>query len=319
MALTVQEIFELRRQGRIEEAYEAIRPLYAVHKGRHTTLCMFWTANDILKKRIEEGLIKEAILILKALIRVLPNIDDSSGAAHASVIGAALRLAEATNEFSILDFISLIELTEQDWKPTVSKSGHTLDPLAKRLLTHVFIELRQQPTIDRALMAMPLLQSAISHNPDDKSTRLAMSSVYEIMGEKEKASAMIENGSAEHIMLGRWGEEVAAAYLREKGYIILECNWRSGHRDIDIIARDGQETVFVEVKTRSEHWVYDPEHAINHEKRQNLNRSIGHYMRYRKLECSSRFDVVTVIGKIGSVPEINHYKAVCIMEMKPRR
>ena len=40
--MTVKEIFELRKQGRIEEAYEAIRPIYATHKGRYTTLCMMW-------------------------------------------------------------------------------------------------------------------------------------------------------------------------------------------------------------------------------------------------------------------------------------
>lgn len=39
--MTVKEIFELRKQGRIEEAYEAIRPMYAAHRGRYTTLCMF--------------------------------------------------------------------------------------------------------------------------------------------------------------------------------------------------------------------------------------------------------------------------------------
>ena len=50
--MTVKEVFELRKQGKIEEAYDAIRPMYAVHKGKYTTLCMFWTASDILKKRL---------------------------------------------------------------------------------------------------------------------------------------------------------------------------------------------------------------------------------------------------------------------------
>lgn len=45
--MTVKEVFDLRKQGKIEEAYEAIRPMYAVHQGKYTTLCMFWTASDI--------------------------------------------------------------------------------------------------------------------------------------------------------------------------------------------------------------------------------------------------------------------------------
>ena len=42
--ISVKDIFDMRKQGRIEEAYDAIRPMYAQHKGRYTTLCMFWTA-----------------------------------------------------------------------------------------------------------------------------------------------------------------------------------------------------------------------------------------------------------------------------------
>lgn len=73
--MTVKEIFDLRRQGRVEEAYDAIRPLYAAHKGRYTTLCMFWTAMDILKKRIDEGRLDEADKIYKALERMLPRVE----------------------------------------------------------------------------------------------------------------------------------------------------------------------------------------------------------------------------------------------------
>ena len=46
---TVKDVFALRKQGKIEEAYDAIRPMYAVHKGKYTTLCMFWTAADVFK------------------------------------------------------------------------------------------------------------------------------------------------------------------------------------------------------------------------------------------------------------------------------
>ena len=62
--MTVDEVFRLRKQSRIEEAYEAIRQLYAADKGPYTSLAMFWTATDILKKRIEEGKADEAKKIL---------------------------------------------------------------------------------------------------------------------------------------------------------------------------------------------------------------------------------------------------------------
>lgn len=78
--MTVKEIFELRRQGRIEEAYDAIRPMYAVHKGKYTSWCMFWTAADIFKKRIKEGRTDEARKIFEALKGVLPYIKDNDPA-----------------------------------------------------------------------------------------------------------------------------------------------------------------------------------------------------------------------------------------------
>lgn len=75
--MTVRDIFELRKHGKIEEAYDAIRPMYAAHKGRYTSLCMFWTAADIFKKRLREGRTDEAAKIYEALKRVLPYIKDS--------------------------------------------------------------------------------------------------------------------------------------------------------------------------------------------------------------------------------------------------
>lgn len=73
--MTVKEVFELRKQGRIEEAYDAIRPMYAAHRGRYTTLCMFWTAADVFKLRLDQNRYDEAEKILEALKRMLPNVE----------------------------------------------------------------------------------------------------------------------------------------------------------------------------------------------------------------------------------------------------
>lgn len=92
--MTVRDIFELRRQGRIEEAYKAIRPMYAAHKGKYTSLCMFWTASDIFKLRLEQERVNDAYLIFQALKHVLPYINDSDGKAMAFMQYAARRLAK---------------------------------------------------------------------------------------------------------------------------------------------------------------------------------------------------------------------------------
>ena len=72
----VREIFELRKQGHVEEAYNLIRERYKVHHGKYTTLCMFWCASDVLQLRVEEGRTEDAQKILLALERMLPSMPD---------------------------------------------------------------------------------------------------------------------------------------------------------------------------------------------------------------------------------------------------
>lgn len=94
--MTVKEIFEMRKEGRIEEAYAAIRPMYAAHKGKYTSICMFWTASDIFKLRLEQGKTDEARQILQALRRMLPYVEDKDGKAIAFIQYATRRLSKVT-------------------------------------------------------------------------------------------------------------------------------------------------------------------------------------------------------------------------------
>ena len=112
---------------------------------------------------------------------------------------------------------------------------------------------------------------------------------------------------AAHNELGVWGERIAEAYLRRKGYVIVERDWHSGHRDIDIIAMDGVTLVFVEVKTRRNRLFTDPEMAVDYRKIRNLRLSANHYVKFKRLDFDLRFDVVTVVGTPdGPTPEIDH-------------
>ncbi len=215
--MTVRDVFELRKQGRIEEAYDAIRPIYANDKGPYTSLAMFWTATDILKKRLNEGHIDEAEKIFAALERMFPNVPDKDGMAE--------------------------------------KAFRKCQELLKKEPYH---------------------------------------------------GKHLEDGPA-HLQTGRWGEELAAAYLRENGYVILERDWHSGHRDIDIIAQKDSTIVFVEVKTRSSRDILDPIRAVNRQKQYNLILAINHYLQYKHISSAYRFDVITIVGTPdGITPEFEH-------------
>ncbi len=111
---------------------------------------------------------------------------------------------------------------------------------------------------------------------------------------------------AEHNDIGRWGEDIAADYLQRKGYQIIERDWKSGHRDLDIIAIDGDMVVFVEVKTRSNRLFTDPVEAIGYQKIRNLQQAANHYVKYRRINNDIRFDIISVVGTPGTEPEIDH-------------
>ena len=95
--MTVKEIFDLRKQGKIEEAYEAIRPMYRVHKGYYTSLCMYHCAKDVFHLRLAEGRIDEAEKIYQALERLVPFIDDRDGSVAKFMAEANAKLAYAKN------------------------------------------------------------------------------------------------------------------------------------------------------------------------------------------------------------------------------
>jgi putative endonuclease len=94
---------------------------------------------------------------------------------------------------------------------------------------------------------------------------------------------------------GKLGEDLAVNYLINKGYQILERNWRSGHKEIDIIALDGDTLVAVEVKTRKSNTYGEPDIAVGAMKQQMLIWAADAYVRYKNLDVEVRFDIVSIV------------------------
>ena len=110
---------------------------------------------------------------------------------------------------------------------------------------------------------------------------------------------------AEHNDTGLAGEELAAAFLSQKGYTVLEKNWRFGREEIDIIARKDDQLIVVEVKTRSGSFFGEPEEFVNRQKQRNLIKVINAYIEKNDLDLEVRFDIVGVI-LTGKNHSINH-------------
>ncbi len=106
---------------------------------------------------------------------------------------------------------------------------------------------------------------------------------------------------AEHNTLGKKGEEMAVSFLIEKGYEVLEKNYRYQKSEIDIIARVKGVLVVVEVKTRSTPEFGNPQDFVKPKQIQSLVKAINHYVEHNDLDLEIRFDIIAIIqNKAGT-------------------
>lgn len=101
---------------------------------------------------------------------------------------------------------------------------------------------------------------------------------------------------AEHNLLGNKGEMLASRYLMDKGFAVLHYNWRCGHKEIDLIAKERDTLVFVEVKSRRNEQYGNAYDAVTTEKINRLISAAEVYIQRYGIDSPYRFDVVTVVG-----------------------
>ena len=102
-------------------------------------------------------------------------------------------------------------------------------------------------------------------------------------------------GMALHNILGRQGEDLAVAFLREKGLQILDRNWKLGDLETDIVAKQDDELVFVEVKTRRHGSLTTPLSAVDGRKQHRICLAADSYIKTYRIDSPYRFDVICVV------------------------
>jgi putative endonuclease len=110
---------------------------------------------------------------------------------------------------------------------------------------------------------------------------------------------------AEHIETGKTGEARALEFLKEKGYKILDTNWRQGKYEIDIVANDKDCLVIVEVKTRHSTFAGEPEIAVDKQKQRTLIFAANAYIRTNHIVSETRFDIIAVLMN-GEEARLHH-------------
>lgn len=110
---------------------------------------------------------------------------------------------------------------------------------------------------------------------------------------------------AAHNDLGKKGEDAAVNFLKKEGYLIVERNWINQKYEIDIIARNDEYIVFIEVKTRSSDWWGNPEEAVSKAKIKRIVAAADFYLNKYDIDLPARFDVIAAIWT-GKTFEIEH-------------
>jgi putative endonuclease len=112
--------------------------------------------------------------------------------------------------------------------------------------------------------------------------------------------------------LGKKGEDLAVGYLKKKGYQILARNWHCDHKEIDIIAKEHEELVILEVKTREGDYFEEPWEAISVRKIRNLVEAADAWILKNNSDATTRFDVVSIVFSNGVTYELKHFEGAFI-------
>lgn len=108
------------------------------------------------------------------------------------------------------------------------------------------------------------------------------------------------------IKTGTKGEDMAAAFLQQKGYAIVTRNYRHKHAEIDLIVRTQNLLVFVEVKTRRSNSFGEPESFVDSKKAAKIFEGAEQFMVDTNWNGNIRFDIISVT--LGNTPEIMHFE-----------
>ena len=100
---------------------------------------------------------------------------------------------------------------------------------------------------------------------------------------------------AQHLDLGRLGEQLAKTHLESLGYEIMDENWVYGKAEIDLIAYQNKTIIFVEVKARTGNWFGEPEDFVDNRKQKLLVDAANEYIYLMDHNGEVRFDIVSVL------------------------
>lgn len=186
--MEVRDIFELRKEGRFEEAYKAIMQIYAFHQGPHTNLCMFWCTNDLFKLRMKEKKTDEARRLLYQLTQLYPHIEDRLLMGNRAIVNASLTLDKHIDNFNLIYFMPYFKrMTDADWQPYVAQ-GHPVPSLGQQVVNHLLKNLPERDAKYIESIA-DIFHTALQKSPYYKENLRHLAQMHALVGKTDEAIA----------------------------------------------------------------------------------------------------------------------------------
>lgn len=113
---------------------------------------------------------------------------------------------------------------------------------------------------------------------------------------------------SKHSKIGINGEQIAADFLQNKGYKVIFRNWRTGKKEVDIIAEKDNMLIFAEVKTRSRADLLFPEEAVNRKKQDHIRAAAAVFSAEHPQFPNIRFDIISILMSGDTAREIVHFE-----------
>lgn len=184
--MEVRDVFAMRKEGKVEEAFQAISEIYAVHQGPHTNLCMFWCASDMFKLYAKQKDAQKARRMLGLMVKTYLTISDDDHLAARSISRAALAMDKLVDNFNLVYFMPYFnKLTEEDWKPYIV-DNHRVPSLGQQIVNHLLSHLDQR-NAEYIEEVTDIFRIALQKQPNYKENLRHLAQIHVLLQQSDKA------------------------------------------------------------------------------------------------------------------------------------
>lgn len=187
--MEVRDIFALRKEGKVEEAYKLISEKYATYHGRHTTMCMFWCTDDMLRKALGRQDYMMARRYLFNMTKIYPAMEGVDHRAVSCIVREAVELDRHVEDFNLIYFMPyFLMLKDADWLQTTI-DNHKVPSLGQQVVNHLMkgLDKRDAKYINAV---SPLFEKAYKLQPRYKENRRHLAQMKVLLGNQDEAIAV---------------------------------------------------------------------------------------------------------------------------------